>query len=97
LFGDHSVDAVFIDGLHTYEGVEEDIKAWVSKVRIGGSLIFNDYHNKKMFPGVSKAVDEEARRQNLEVMRIDETNALLGGTKECAKTKLFKKKSLIGP
>ena len=26
-FGDHSVDAVFIDGLHTHEGVLEDVEA----------------------------------------------------------------------
>jgi hypothetical protein len=84
LFGDHSVDAVFIDGLHTYEGVIVDIEAWVSKIRIGGSLIFNDYNAIAMFPGVSKAVKEEAARQNIQILMLDGTNAL-GGKKECAK------------
>jgi hypothetical protein len=68
LFGDHGVDVVFIDGLHTYEGVVVDIKAWLSKIRIGGSLIFNDYNANAMFPGVSKAVKEAAARQNFQIL-----------------------------
>lgn len=88
LFGDYSVDAVFIDGLHTYEGVVIDIKAWVSKIRVGGSLIFNDYSDVKTFPGISRTVKEEAARQNIEVSMIDGTNALLGGKNECAKGSL---------
>ena len=52
------VDAVFIDGLHTYEGVKEDIGVWVPKLRKpGGLLIFNDYGNVE-FPGVTRAADE---------------------------------------
>lgn len=85
LFGDFSVDAVFIDGLHTYEGVVVDIKAWLKKIKIGGSLIFNDYNDIHSFPGVSKAVKEEAARQNVEILMIDGTNAVIGGKKECAK------------
>jgi hypothetical protein len=87
LFGDYSVDAVFIDGLHTYEGVEVvHIKSWLSsKIKVGGSLIFNDYKDIANFPGISKAVREEASRQNVDVLMLDGTNALLGGKKECAK------------
>lgn len=84
LFGDHSLDAVFIDGLHTYEGVVEDIVAWKPKVRRGGSLIFNDYNFVKLFPGVKRAVDEEAARQWITVLFVDDSNAVIGGKAECA-------------
>ena len=83
LFGDMSVDAVFIDGLHTYDGVSQDIQAWKHKVRLGGSLIFNDYQDTVAFPGISEAVQEEAQKHGLEIRKIDRTNALLGGKSEC--------------
>jgi len=85
LFGDLSVDAVFIDGLHTYEGVVDDIKAWKSKIKVGGSLIFNDYNAKAKFPGIYQAVNEFATGQRIEVKMIDATNALVGGKETCAK------------
>jgi len=83
LFGDLSVDAVFIDGLHTYEGVMDDINAWMSKIKVGGSLIFNDFSSSKF--GVNKAVWEVANKLNLKIKMIDNTNAILGGLESCAK------------
>mmetsp|Transcript_45530 Transcript_45530/g.84335 ORF Transcript_45530/g.84335 Transcript_45530/m.84335 type:complete len:307 (-) Transcript_45530:64-984(-) len=50
-------DVAFIDGLHTYEGVRDDIKTYVKLLKPGGILIFNDYGNG-VFPGVERAVDE---------------------------------------
>ena len=42
LFSDASLDWVFVDGLHTYEGVVADILAWLPKLRSpGGGFIFN--------------------------------------------------------
>eukprot|EP00931_Biecheleriopsis_adriatica_P046440 TRINITY_DN2666_c0_g1_i3.p1 TRINITY_DN2666_c0_g1~~TRINITY_DN2666_c0_g1_i3.p1 ORF type:complete len:412 (+),score=78.51 TRINITY_DN2666_c0_g1_i3:106-1236(+) len=58
-FAEGSIDGAFIDGLHTYEGVRDDINAWKSKTRAGGVLMFNDYGNGP-FPGVKKAVQEFA-------------------------------------
>lgn len=52
-----SVDFVFIDADHTYEGVAADIDAWRTKVRVGGMLLGHDYNPEK-FPGVVQAVDE---------------------------------------
>ena len=82
-----SVDAVFIDGLHTYEGVKEDIIAWAPKVREGGSLIFNDYPNRRLFAGIKRAVDEEAARRGVSLRFINpkqQDNAVLGGDPNCA-------------
>lgn len=49
-------DVVFIDGLHTYEAVKEDIYAWLPLVRKGGVLAGHDYNTR--FPGVIRAVNE---------------------------------------
>mmetsp|Transcript_4876 Transcript_4876/g.7400 ORF Transcript_4876/g.7400 Transcript_4876/m.7400 type:complete len:323 (-) Transcript_4876:159-1127(-) len=83
LFGDHSVDAVFIDGLHTYEGVLDDINAWMSKIRVGGTLIFNDFNSPAF--GVNKAVWEIADKHNIKIAMIDGTNAIFGGSQSCVK------------
>jgi len=54
----HSLDYVFIDAEHTYEGVKEDIALWSPKVKHGGWIGGHDYNNLPNFPGVKKAVDE---------------------------------------
>ena len=51
---DGSLDFVFIDADHGYEGCLRDIKAWHSKVREGGRVLGHDIH----FPTVQKAVTE---------------------------------------
>jgi hypothetical protein len=57
-FEDGSVDAIFLDGLHTYEGVKADIQAWLPKLKSpGGSFIFNDAAHEA-FPGVLRAMNE---------------------------------------
>mgnify|MGYP006279385369 CR=1 FL=1 len=57
-FEAHSLDYVFIDAEHTYEGVREDILCWLPKVKKGGWIGGHDYGNHPKFPGVKKAVDE---------------------------------------
>lgn len=52
---DESLDFVFIDADHTYEGVSADIDAWLPKVR--GMILGHDYH-PETFPGVVRAVNE---------------------------------------
>lgn len=49
------VDIVYIDGLHDYYNVKEDIKAWLPKCKL--YISGHDYWKKK-FPGVIKAVEE---------------------------------------
>jgi predicted O-methyltransferase YrrM len=55
-FADESLDVVFIDLTHTYEAVKEDIALWLPKVKKGGILGGDDYHEN--WPGVIQAVDE---------------------------------------
>jgi len=47
-------DLVFIDALHDYESVMQDISLWWPKVRQGGILAGHDYNHK--WPGVERAV-----------------------------------------
>lgn len=63
LFGEHfwqeplaSIDVVFIDALHDYESVKQDIALWWPLVREGGYLCGHDYNHK--WPGVMRAVAE---------------------------------------
>ena len=56
LFDDGSLDFVFVDADHSYEGAASDIALWQSKVRPGGWFGGHDYTPK--WPGVVRAVDE---------------------------------------
>ena len=56
---DGSLDFVFIDADHSYEGCSADIRLWAPKVRPGGLLCGHDYgHVRPEFNGVIRAVDE---------------------------------------
>jgi predicted O-methyltransferase YrrM len=56
MFLKESIDVVFIDLTHTYEAVKEDIKLWLPKVKKGGYIAGDDYHEN--WKGVIQAVDE---------------------------------------
>jgi len=51
-----SIRVLFIDGLHTLEGVRSDFESWSSFVVEGGGIIFHDYDNQH--PAVKQYVDE---------------------------------------
>lgn len=58
---DESLDLVFLDADHSYEGVRDDIKAWLPKVKSGGWIGGHDYENPTTlydFSGVKRAVVE---------------------------------------
>lgn len=52
---DNSIDFVFIDADHTYEGVRRDIQAWMPKIKESGFICGHDIH----IEGVERAVQEE--------------------------------------
>lgn len=54
---DESLDFVFIDADHRYEGVYRDIVAWAPKVKPRGVICGHDMGYPR-FPGVNKAVSE---------------------------------------
>lgn len=51
---DKQFDIVFIDALHDFESVDQDIEAWWPIVREGGVLCGHDFNHK--WPGVERAV-----------------------------------------
>ena len=53
---DESLDLVFIDADHTYEGCKKDIDLWWPKLKKGGVMLGHDYGPH--FEGVVKAVNE---------------------------------------
>lgn len=61
---DGSLDAVYIDGDHSYEGVKNDLRAFWPKVRPGGIIAGHDYEMNMQRArtryefGVKRAVDE---------------------------------------
>lgn len=61
-----SLDFVFIDADHSYEGCKADIEAWLPKIKPGGFISGHDYENTS-FPkfGVKRAVDEMFTRVHL--------------------------------
>jgi len=60
---DGSLDAIFVDGDHSYNAVKEDLHAWWPKLRVGGTLCGDDY----WMSDVAKAVHEFASEYGLEV------------------------------
>lgn len=58
---DGSLDFVFVDADHSYEGCKADIEAWLPKLKPGGLMCGHDYAHPE-FPkwGVKQAVDEFA-------------------------------------
>ncbi len=61
IFGDGSVDFVFLDANHAYESVSNDLRAWWPKIRPGGTLAGHDY----AWTGVRRAVHEFFGRRDL--------------------------------
>jgi len=74
---DESIDAIFIDGDHSYEAVSKDLPFWWSKLKNGGWLLGDDYNS--CHPGTKRAVDEFALRNNLKLDFLTKPNSLQPG------------------
>jgi predicted O-methyltransferase YrrM len=57
-FADNSISVLHLDANHTYEPSKADLKAWVPKLKHGGTMCFHDYMNDVFVDGIKKAVDE---------------------------------------
>ncbi|CAE7374233.1 unnamed protein product [Symbiodinium natans] len=61
----NSMDIVYVDGDHSYEGVASDLNAWWPILRDGGAMVGHDY--TITWPGVVRAVNEFADVHGLDV------------------------------
>jgi hypothetical protein len=67
---DH-LDWVYIDGDHTYEFVKRDLELFFGKLKPGGHLIGDDYHDGGWWAGgVKKAVDEFMRTYPVDIVTL---------------------------
>lgn len=71
-FANNSIDCIFIDGDHTYEGVKQDLINYYYKVKPGGLILFDDYSFP--FPGVVRAVDHFIDNNHLQLVKINKHN-----------------------
>ena len=53
-FSDQSIALLHIDGLHTYEAVQNDFETWYPKVKPGGIILFHDIEARMKDYGVWK-------------------------------------------
>lgn len=60
-----TINVIFIDGDHTYEGCKADIDSWYSFMAKDGVMLFHDADASS--PGVVKAVEEFAKEKGKEV------------------------------
>ena len=70
-FKDNTLDFVYLDGRHDYEGIKEDLESWHPKVKPGGLFCGHDYLNTVIGNthfGVKKAVDEFAEKTQSKVL-----------------------------
>ena len=65
-----NIDILHIDGDHSYNGVIKDFDLYNSKVRSGGFILFDDYHDKKHSPEVKPAVDNIVSNLNLSEYQV---------------------------
>lgn len=56
-YNNESLDFVFLDGDHSYNGLKKDIAAWLSKVKKGGIISGHDF-SYNQYPGIIQAVQE---------------------------------------
>lgn len=56
-FQDKSLDIVYIDAMHDYDSVKQDILTWLPKIKPNGIISGHDYEQKR-YSGLTQAVDE---------------------------------------
>jgi hypothetical protein len=55
-FPDNFFDFIFLDAAHDHASVQEDLRAWWPKLKVGGLFAGHDY--SPVWPGVWRAVSE---------------------------------------
>jgi hypothetical protein len=77
---DETADFVYIDGLHEFESVSQDIGLWYPKVRSGGIIAGHDYHPD--LQDVVRAVDEFREKTGIELFFTEDQMPSWWGIKQ---------------
>ena len=66
---DSSLDWIYLDGSHAYEGVQADLKNCLRVVKPGGIILGDDYKWGNRFgkPGVTQAVKEFVKENKFKI------------------------------
>jgi hypothetical protein len=72
-WADGSVDFVWVDADHSYDGVTKDLQAWWPKVKPGGLIGGHDYHWKQC----GAAVDDFFRQRGRQVVPVSASSWML--------------------
>lgn len=68
-FDDNSIDAIYIDGDHSYKGVKSDLELYYTKIKKNGLILLDDYGN---FVSVRSAVDDFCKEKKIKGNKIGE-------------------------
>ena len=75
---DASLDWIYLDADHRYEGCRDDLAAWLPKLKVGGLICGDDYGRKGWWDhGVTKAVSEFIRKADVSVVAVWRTQFVL--------------------
>lgn len=66
------IDLLFIDGIHNYDGVTNDIKGLGKYVRKGGYILAHDYG---IYNGIREAMDEAVKNEVIELVELAESHS----------------------
>lgn len=73
-FADASFDWVYIDAMHTYEGLRDDLNAWAPKLKAEGLLIGDDFAENVLVArqhwGVVPAVKDFLKQSSFELLLL---------------------------
>jgi hypothetical protein len=64
-FSDGYFDIIYIDGDHSYNGVQSDLSISIEKIKPNGTICGHDYTTT--FPGVIQAVNEFCTKFDFEI------------------------------
>ena len=75
LFENNSLDWIYIDADHSYEGVSKDLIEWGEKIKLGGFMCGHDWTTKPkkkhgVIFGVNRAVEEYVLKNKFEFIGI---------------------------
>jgi len=58
LFEDYSLDFVYVDADHSYEGCKRDLLAWLPKIKIGGFITGHDLNWESVFKAMNEVLPQ---------------------------------------